>query len=324
MSIAVTEPIPQPAPSRRIELIDLARGIALIAMFVFHFAWDLSLFRLIDVDIALEPGWRWFARCIAGSFLVLVGFSLVLATRNGINRKAYLRRLGLVAGAAALVTLGTWFALPHAYIFFGILHHIALASVLALPFLRLPVLAVAGAAITCFALPHLVASPILDARWLAWLGLGRLPLNTADYVPVLPWFGCVLGGMVMARLSLASPLADMLFAWRPRFGPARLIAWGGRHSLPIYLLHQPVFFGVLLLAGWLVALPVADTRPFISACERGCQASGQSAGVCRRACACTVDGLKGEQLWAKVLADTLSEDERDRLNDIVQACNPPP
>ncbi|MBN8940094.1 MAG: DUF1624 domain-containing protein [Rhizobiales bacterium] len=319
----MTEPIQQPAPSRRIELIDLARGIALIAMFVFHFAWDLSLFRLIDVDIALEPGWRWFARCIAGSFLVLVGFSLILATRDGINRKAYLRRLVMVAGAAALVTLGTWFALPHAYIFFGILHHIALASVLALPFLRLPVLAVAGAAITCFALPHLVASPILDARWLAWLGLGRLPLNTADYVPVLPWFGCVLAGMVLARLSLASPFADMLFAWRPRFGPARLIAWGGRHSLPIYLLHQPIFFGGLLLAGWLVALPVAGTRPFIGACERGCEAAGQSAGVCRRACACTADGLKSEQLWAKVLADTLSEDERERLNDIVQACNPP-
>ncbi|WP_164177085.1 heparan-alpha-glucosaminide N-acetyltransferase domain-containing protein, partial [Streptococcus pneumoniae] len=73
-------------------------------------------------DSALEPGWRWFARCIAGSFLVLVGFSLILATRNGINRKAYVRRLVMVAGAAALVTLGTWFALPHAYIFFGILH----------------------------------------------------------------------------------------------------------------------------------------------------------------------------------------------------------
>ncbi|MFX5595080.1 heparan-alpha-glucosaminide N-acetyltransferase domain-containing protein, partial [Acinetobacter baumannii] len=87
----------------------------------------------------------------------LVGFSLVLASRNGIDRKAYLRRLILVAGAAVLVTLGTWFALPHAYIFFGILHHIALASVLALPVLRLPVLAVAGGAITCFALPELVA-----------------------------------------------------------------------------------------------------------------------------------------------------------------------
>ncbi|MGL4291597.1 MAG: DUF1624 domain-containing protein [Phreatobacter sp.] len=319
----MTEPISPPAPSRRIELVDLARGIALIAMFVFHFAWDLSLFRLIDVDIALEPGWRWFARCIAGSFLVLVGFSLVLASRNGIDRKAYLRRLILVAGAAVLVTLGTWFALPHAYIFFGILHHIALASVLALPFLRLPVLAVAGGAITCFALPELVASPLLDARWLAWLGLGRLPLNTADYVPLLPWFGCVLAGMVAARLSLASPLADRLFAWRPRFGPARLIAWAGRHSLPIYLLHQPVFFGTLLLATWLVALPVAGTRPFIGACERSCVATGQSAGVCRRACACTVEGLKRDLLWDKVLAGSLTDDERDQMIDITQACNPP-
>ncbi|WP_170181997.1 DUF1624 domain-containing protein [Phreatobacter stygius] len=316
----MTEPNEKPAPSRRIDLIDLARGVTLLAMFVFHFAWDLSLFRLIDVDIAMEPGWRWFARCIAGSFLVLVGISLVLATRDGINGKAFLRRLAMVAGAAALVTLGTWFALPDSFVFFGILHHIALASVLALPFLRLPPLAIAGAIITCFALPELLTSPILDARWLGWLGLGRLPLQTADYVPVLPWFGCVLAGVLAARLALATGLADSLSRWRAVSVPARLIAWGGRHSLPIYLLHQPIFFAILLVAARIATLPAADARPFVAACERSCTGSGQSADLCRRACACTVQGLKRDQLWAKVLADTLTEDERDQMSDIAQAC----
>jgi uncharacterized membrane protein len=51
-------------------------------MFVFHFAYDLSYFRLIETDIPLEPGWRWFARRSPESFLTLVGVSLVLATRK--------------------------------------------------------------------------------------------------------------------------------------------------------------------------------------------------------------------------------------------------
>src|SRR5687768_2293055 len=101
-----------PSAGGRIELVDLARGIALLAMFVYHFAYDLAHFRLIGVDVVNDPGWRAFARLIAGSFLAIVGFSLVLATRRGFNREAYLRRLVLVACAAALVSIVTWFALP--------------------------------------------------------------------------------------------------------------------------------------------------------------------------------------------------------------------
>jgi uncharacterized membrane protein len=318
MSIAETEPKPPAAPPPRIDLVDCARGLALLAMFVFHFSWDLSFFRLIQVDVAMEPGWRWFARCIAGSFLAIVGVSLVLATRKGLRPKPYLKRLMLVAGAAALVSLGTWFALPNDFIFFGILHQIALASVLALPFLRLPVAVTAAAAALCFALPHLVDSEIFDTPWLTWLGLGYWPVHSADFVPVFPWFGCVLGGVVLGRLAL--PHIDDLSRWQARSAPARLVAWAGRHSLPIYLLHQPVFFALLLAATQIAALPAADARPFLSACERSCAATGQASDVCRSACSCTVQGLKRDALWTKVLADKLSETERTRMSEIAQAC----
>ena len=131
MSEQATASAKTSAPARgRIELLDLARGTALLAMFVYHFAYDLSFFRLIRVDVVSDPGWRLFARLIAGSFLAIVGFSLILATRNGLNRKAYAKRFAMVAGAALLVTIGTWFAIPENFIFFGILHHIALASLL--------------------------------------------------------------------------------------------------------------------------------------------------------------------------------------------------
>lgn len=309
-------------PARsRLELVDLARGIALLAMFVFHFAYDLADFGLTDIDIPNEPGWRIFARLIAGSFLTLVGVSLVLATRHGLNRRAFLKRLAMVAGAAALVTLGTFFAMRSSFIFFGILHHVALASVLALPFLRLPGLVVAAAAIIVFALPHFVAHPLLDQPWLAWLGFSRAPLVSADFVPVFPWFGCVLTGIVLARLGLPRIEGSAAADWRARSLPTRLVVWGGRHSLLVYLVHQPVFIGLLMLALQVMPMrPASEEQPFMQSCQRSCSQGSLGADACERLCACTVDSLKSEGLWPKVRDNALTEAEKERMNSMAQAC----
>ena len=314
-------PATAPSPRLRLEVVDLARGLALLAMFVFHFAYDLSYFGLIETDVPSQPGWRGFARLIAGSFLTLVGISLVLATRNGLNRPAFLKRLAMVAGAAALVTIATYVAMPRSFIFFGILHHVALGSVLALPFLRLPIVAVAGAAILAFALPVLVAHPLLDQPALAWLGFSRAPIVTADFVPVFPWFGCVLGGIVLARLALPRLAGSRLAAWRPTVLPARLVAWGGRHSLLVYLVHQPVFIGALMLALQLnPAQPVSEERGFMLSCQRSCGSGPLGAEACERLCACSVDSLKRASLWRETLAGTLDEAQRDRVSALAQAC----
>lgn len=314
-------PAGQPPSRPRFDLVDLARGLALLAMFVFHFAYDLSLLRLIDFDVQAHAGWRWFARLIAGSFLTLVGVSLVLATRKGLNRQAYLKRLAMVAGAAGLVTLATFFFMPQSFIFFGILHQIALASVLALPFLRLPTLAVAAAALIVFAMPALVTHPILDQPALLWLGLSRIPVVTADYVPVFPWFGCVLSGIVLARLALPRLEASRLATWKPNVLPARIAVWGGRHSLPVYLVHQPVFIALLTLVALLVPAPVKDGNAFQMACERSCTA--QTAGdFCARACACTVESLKREQLIGRAVGNALTQSETRRLGEIARSCSP--
>lgn len=312
--------VPSPPPRSRIELVDLARGIALLAMFVFHFAYDLSHFGLIDVDIQAQTGWRVFARLIAGSFLTLVGASLVLATRDGLNGAAYLRRLAMVAGAAALVTLGTYVAMRDSFIFFGILHHVALASVLALPFLRLPTPAIGLAAGAAFALPVLIAHPVLDQPALLWLGLSRDVPSTADFVPVLPWFGCVLAGMMLARLALPHLAGSRFAAWQARSRAARLIVWGGRHSLLVYLVHQPLFIGAILLTLQVTARPPSEERPFMLSCQRSCAGGSLSADACEKLCTCTVDGLKRSELWRKVLADALSPEERARVASVAQAC----
>lgn len=319
MDTAAETPI-RPRPRSRIDLVDLARGLALLAMFVFHFAYDLSYFGLIEVDVPSDPGWRWFARTIAASFLTIVGISLVLATRNGLNRQAFLKRLAMVVAAAMLVTVGTWFALPDAFIFFGILHQVALASVLALAFLRLPALPIAIAALAVFALAQLPGTAFFDQPWLFWLGLARDVPDTADFVPVLPWFGWVLTGMALGKLVLPRLEASRLAAWQATSRPARIIAWGGRHSLLVYLLHQPLFLGALMLALPFFATPASQQSQFISACHRSCAGNGLGVDACEKLCACTVDGIKSEQLWEKALANTLAPTESSRISGLAQAC----
>jgi uncharacterized membrane protein len=319
MDTAASPPVSTESRTR-IALVDLARGIALLAMFVFHFAYDLSHFGLIETDIPQDPAWRLFARTIAASFLTLVGISLVLATRGGLNRPAYLKRLAMVAGAAALVSLGTWFAMPRTFIFFGILHQVALASVLALPFLRLPVGLVAAAAVVVFALPLLVDAPFFDQPWLLWLGLAKIVPNTADYVPVLPWFGWVLTGTVIARIALPHLVGSRIAAWRPLSKVSRLISWGGRHSLLVYLLHQPIFIGLLMLAMPMLAAAPGEESSFMNACQRSCATSAISADACEKLCACTVDGIKADNLWAKTIANALGPAESARVSELARAC----
>lgn len=241
---AVNQPGDRPDP--RIALVDLGRGVALIAMTIFHFCWDLAMFRQIDPLLMTQPAMVWFARSIAGSFLFLAGFSLYLAHGRGVRWRGFALRLLTIAAAAALITLATWLATPNAFIFFGILHSIAVASVLGLAFMRLPwqVTAAAGAFVVSSRLIGL-HSAALDAPWWWWSGLSRFLPVSNDYVPIFPFFGMVLLGIAAARLAVENDLLRLLAKPRLADGPSRLLRFIGRHSLVYYLAHQPAMIAML-------------------------------------------------------------------------------
>jgi uncharacterized membrane protein len=107
---------PAASPPPRIPAVDVARGVALLAMFVYHFTWDLGFFGFIPLQAGVDPAWRLFAKLIAGSFLVLVGVSLVLATRGGIKPRPFLIRLAMVSAAALAVTVATLYTTPQSFV----------------------------------------------------------------------------------------------------------------------------------------------------------------------------------------------------------------
>lgn len=305
----------------RIDAIDVARGLALLAMAVYHFSWDLSFLQLVATPVGSDPAWQWFARAIAGSFLFLVGVSLALGHGDGVRWRPFLKRFATIAGAAGLITVATYFVFPDSYIFFGILHCIAVSSVLALPFLRLPWPATLAAAALVLAAPHLAASDAFDAPAVAWLGLGtRVPV-TNDYVPIFPWFGMVLAGIAAGRLTLPLLGGRWFLRWRAGGPVGRALRWAGRRSLVLYLLHQPVLLGLLYpLALAVGPNPAAEAAPFLRQCERSCLAAGRSRGTCERACACTVEALKANGLWAPARREEPPPEEQAAVRTLARQC----
>jgi uncharacterized membrane protein len=274
----------------------------------------------MEADIRAIPAWSVFAHGIAGSFLILTGAGLVLAHGSGLRPRAFLRRLGVIGAAALAVTIGSYVVFPDFYIFFGVLHCIALSSVLALPFLRAPVPVVVAVAAICIAAPYWVSAPVLDWDMLTFLGLGTRVPNTNDFVPVFPWFGLVLVGVAAMRLGrgLLARLPERTGAYP---APLRALAWAGRHSLLIYLLHQPIIFGAM--SAWAEVIgrnPQAEAAPFMKRCEASCREGATEAAACRAACTCAIDAFERAGLWQAILRDRLSVEERSRIPSLAQAC----
>ena len=307
--------------ARRIEIVDVLKGVAIIAMIVYHFAWDLSAYQLIGADVTNELGWRIFARSIAATFLFLVGVNLVLSLWRGFRAGPYLRRLALILAAALLVSLGTWWLDPRTFVFFGILHLIFVASILALPLIRAPVWLTLALAAVFLVGPHVLASPVFDSPAWYWLGLSTAPPATVDYVPVFPWFGVVLLGVAGGRFVVATP--DLaLWRWAGRSRLDRVLARAGRWSLAIYLLHQPILIGGLMLVAPMVGPSEAALRRQVFAdLETSCAAVGHARSVCADYAACVLTELdRHETLLRDAARHALSEADRASWLGYIEAC----
>jgi uncharacterized membrane protein len=237
----------QTSSAARILWLDMARSLAVIGMVIYHFTFDLGMFGFIAAATPVTGFWAVFARAVAGSFMALAGFSLVLAHGRGIVWARFWRRFGVLVGCAALITVATYFVMPAQYIFFGILHSIALSSLLGLAFLRLPWAATFLVAAVVLTLPQIYRDAAFDTPLLIWLGLAPGFPPTMDFEPLFPWFGAFLLGVALARFSksgagLARGVASPMM---------RILTWPGQHSLVIYLAHQPILIGLFNLYFWL-------------------------------------------------------------------------
>ncbi|MGB3540676.1 MAG: DUF1624 domain-containing protein [Mesorhizobium sp.] len=311
--------LPAPAPSKRIVVIDMARSLALLAMASYHFTWDLEFFGYVDAGLTAVGGWKIYARSIASTFLFLVGVSLVLAHGRGIRWAGFWKRLVMVALAAAAITVATRIATPDGFIFFGILHQIALASLLGLAFLRLPALLTALIAALVIAAPFYLQSAIFDHPALWWVGLSTVNPRSNDYVPLFPWFGVVLAGIAATRLASASGLLAKLGEFSPGRWKRPLV-FIGRHSLAFYLIHQPVLIACVWAFSQIMPAHVESRQAsFVRSCQISCGQS-RDAAFCSTYCACMLDALEGEDTLDRLYAADQSPELKAHVTELAGMC----
>jgi uncharacterized membrane protein len=228
----------------RFARLDALRGVAMVWMALFHFAFDLNHFGWLQPrqNFYTDALWTVQRTCIVSLFLFCAGLSLAVALHAGQAWPKFWRRWAQIAGCALLVSLGSAWMFPGSWISFGVLHGIAVMLVLArlaAP-LRAGLWPLAG---LCILLPVFVQHPFFDSRRTNWIGLVTHKPVTEDFVPLLPWLGVMLIGLAAGQWLLR---ARLHWLQGPMPAGAAPLALLGRWSLSFYMLHQPVLIGMLM------------------------------------------------------------------------------
>ena len=229
--------------------IDFARGLAVMAMVLFNWLFALHYLGLMPSFDPYSLFWWLFARVTAGSFIFLAGVSLYLnSVKSGGNNRILHHGVKLFALGMG-ITIATALFLDSGFIVFGILHSIGFSIILALPLLNRSAKTLAVAGVAFVAAGIFISNYSFNFPWLLWLGFVPQGFYTLDFFPLLPWFGVMLLGIAFGKTNYANRERNFP---APNWGKTILskpIEFLGRHSLAIYLIHQPLLIAFLYLSG---------------------------------------------------------------------------
>lgn len=240
--------------SRRIYLLDEIRGLDILLMICFHAFYTMGWILNWEIGQTLFYFFQPVEPFFAGLFIFICGICCRLSHNNWL-------RGGLLALVAAVISLVMWFFMRDNMIWFGVLHMLAVCILLFALFRpllnRVPawlglLLAVTLAVLT-WNLPYYNGSTFgvegiwqvavpeswINNPWLYPLGLGQGGLYGTDYFPLLPWFFVFLGGSFVGKWAAAGKFPKWTYRSHVPF-----LSAVGRHSLIIYVVHQPIIYGV--------------------------------------------------------------------------------
>ena len=243
----------------RVHFLDLFRGISLLNMLAYHLLFDLVFLFGLNIPWYLGKGAYWWQQMICGSFILFAGFSGRLSRNNG-------KRGALLLGLGMVLTIGTWIAMPEQLVAFGILHFMGCACLLLWLFRPLlnKVNPVVGTILslgmfllfrgTSRGYLGLIGAPVVNlpqsfyqTSFLFPLGFPSAQFFSSDYFPLLPWFFLFLLGFYLWPLLIRIPGLTKIDSKIPD----NPVSWIGRHTLWIYMIHQPILYGACLVLHYL-------------------------------------------------------------------------
>lgn len=239
--------------SDRYNLIDVIRALAILSMIVYHLCYDIFVAYEIDAVWYTYPAVILWERSISFSFVIVSGIALNFS-RHPYKRGVILNLLGF------LITIVSVLIMPSQQIWFGVLNLLGCAMMITHAlrslFDRIPPLAGMASSVLLFAVTFNIpkgsvgffslpafALPdgLYSCKYLAFLGFPSRDFFSADYFPLIPWLFLFIFGYFLWRF-IKERGRDGVFRYDV---PA--LSFIGRHSLIIYLIHQPLLYAVCAL-----------------------------------------------------------------------------
>lgn len=241
--------------SKRFYEIDTLRGIAIIMMVIYHLSYDLYFLASFPIKInSLQ--WVIFQRATASLFLLLVGISLTISHSRAKQvfpgKELFFRNLkrGIrIFLWGAIITLFTFVFLSNGVIFFGILHLIGVSIIISYPLLGHKYRNL-GLGLAVIALGSYLGNFTFNTPYLLWLGFEPEYFFSFDYFPLLPWFGVVLIGIFLGNLAYPNCKRRFDIPDLSNNLITIILSFLGKHSLKIYLIHQPIIILLLYALGF--------------------------------------------------------------------------
>ncbi len=234
----------------RFFLLDITRGICVLAMVVYHFCWDLGYFEFIDLRLITKGFGLFIAQLIGSSFITIAGISSRILSLSDSFKQKFLKRFFKLVFISAVISTATFILNRNSFIFFGILHFLSVCSLISLIliyvknsfhlfliFLCATIISISG---ITFNLPFM----------LSWLGFNKDIPATNDFYPLFPWitfyfFGFWSGKIIYKKLSqkddnFVVPINGIYIFFK-------FFEYIGQKALVIYILHQPILFSLFFV-----------------------------------------------------------------------------
>lgn len=233
----------------RIWELDALRGVCILCVIVVHFLFDLSFFGGLDLTL---PAWYVFIQEYDGAiFVVLSGVCVTLGSKS-VRRGLIVFACGMLITAVTYGMYRLGMSGADVVVKFGVLHLLGVCMLVYPAFKKLPPAALALLGLAIAITGYAIRGVVVPQHWLFPLGLTYEGFTSSDYFPLFPQLGYFLIGAAIGKTAYREKRTFLPGAFQ-QTPVARFFCWCGRQSLFIYLLHQPIVYGllefVLLLRG---------------------------------------------------------------------------
>lgn len=228
---------------KRYPEIDALRGIALLMMLVLHAIWCLDY-----LDFNVNMTIYFIQPIVPALFLIVAGISLHLSCCRNNDYTKWLK--SSIRKSIVLITLGLMITIvsviffPNMPVIIGILTCIGLCSLMGIVLVRLNVDVLIVITTFLIMLGFAISNISIGNNYLSYIIGFKTSIPSIDYFPILPWLWCLSFGIIIGRSWYPNGIRDFKIMF-----PEKLtsLCWMGKHSLVIYLIHQPIIYFSLLL-----------------------------------------------------------------------------